>query len=374
MTDSKKKLIPDETRDRAKNYPIIELAYRLGIEVKGTVCRCISPSHEDKNPSMSFKIETNTFKCFSCGFHGDTIALVRKARYCEFIEAVEFILNENLNQPSASEQRAQKHPLKRNLSSPQEKGEKYADIYDYFINKLLLFSGESHYLIANRKISIEVLKQNNVKNITDQENRDYYFNELKKVFPEDRLISSGLFPISKKGYPYFAFFNCCAVVPFYRGDKIVYLQGITKPELIETKARDEQKKTPKVFNLTGIQKEELYIPKRLDQKPIHLCEGVITSLFFISQGLDSIAILSANNQLDKIVNELSPYKNNEFILCPDVDPIGLEMFEKLKPELYKQGFEYNEKYFNPIDFARKLGVRGRKLYAIKDFNDLRHYM
>ncbi|KKL10141.1 hypothetical protein LCGC14_2558820, partial [marine sediment metagenome] len=143
------------------------------------------------------------------------------------------------------------------------------------------------------------------------------------------MISSGLFPISKKGYPYFAFFNCCAVVPFYRDDKIVYLQGITRSEL-----RDN--KTPKVFNLTGIQKEELYIPKRLDQKPIHLCEGVITSLFFISQHLDSIAILSASKQLEKIIAELMPYKNREFILCPDVDAkaIGLEMFEKLKPELY----------------------------------------
>ncbi|KKL80191.1 hypothetical protein LCGC14_2007270, partial [marine sediment metagenome] len=111
MTDSKKKLIPDETIDRAKDYPIIELADRLGIEVKGTICRCVNPSHEDKNPSMSFKIETNTFKCFSCGFHGDTIALVRKARNPEFIEAVEFILNENLTQPSTYKQKAQKHPL-----------------------------------------------------------------------------------------------------------------------------------------------------------------------------------------------------------------------------------------------------------------------
>ncbi len=360
-------MVDKQIIERSKQISIIELAYRLGIEVKGTVCRCISPSHEDKNPSMSFKIETNTFKCFSCGFHGDTIALVRQARNCEFIEAVEFILNESLNKTSASEQKAQKHPLKRNLSGSKEKGEKYADIYDYFINKVLLFPRESHYLVADRKISIEVLKQNNVKNVADQKNRHHYLNELKKEFPEDRLISSGLFPISKKGYPYFAFFNCCAVVPFYRDDKIVYLQGITKPEL-----RDN--KTPKVFNLSRIQKEELYIPTISEQKPIHVCEGIITSLFFISKDLNSIAILSASKRLDKIVNELSLYKNSEFILCPDVDPIGLEMFERLKPELYKQGFKYNEKYFNPIDFGRKLNLKTRELYSIKDFNDLRFYM
>ena len=128
-------MIDDETVERAKNSPIIAIANRLVAELKGKLCRCLSPNHEDKNPSMSFKTETNTFKCFSCGFTGDTIALVRQARNCTFTEAVGFILNESLDQTSANRQNAQKDPLKHVLSDADKKGEKYADIYDYLDRK-----------------------------------------------------------------------------------------------------------------------------------------------------------------------------------------------------------------------------------------------
>ena len=49
---------------RLKDYLTLK-----GIKVDGGVCRCISPNHEDKNPSC--QIGKLTFYCFGCGITGD---------------------------------------------------------------------------------------------------------------------------------------------------------------------------------------------------------------------------------------------------------------------------------------------------------------
>ena len=70
---------------------------------------------------------------------------------------------------------------------------------------------------------------------------------------------------------------------------------------------------------------------------------------------------------------MKPYKERELVLCPDMDALGLKVMEKLKEEISKNGFKYDQKFFNPLDFGRKLNLRPRELYKIKDFNDLRFY-
>ena len=348
-------MIDDETLERAKKYPITDLAQRLGIEIKNNTCRCISPDHEDKHPSMSFVKEINIFKCYSCPFTGDTIKFVRTITNLGFRGAVELILNENSTQRTGYSVKPLKHPLKRQISDSREAGEKYSDIYNYFID-LLPFPDNDHYLVANRKISIDILKNNNIRNIPKKDDKYYYFNKLSKIFPKDKVKESGLFPI---------IFNCCAIIPFYKDDKIVYVQGITKPEL---------RKEAKVYNLASIEMPVIYAPKTLGNEPIHICEGIITSLYFSTKGYNSIAIISGSNSPEKITSELIPYKNSEFIMCPDIDPIGLKVIESLHTEMLKHGFRCNSNYFNPMEFGRKFNLKTRDIYKIKDFNDLRNYI
>jgi DNA primase len=52
--------------------------------------RCVSPSHEDKTPSMTVYTETQTFKCYGigCGAQGDVLDLVQLAEGCELWEAM----------------------------------------------------------------------------------------------------------------------------------------------------------------------------------------------------------------------------------------------------------------------------------------------
>ena len=50
---------------------------------------CVSPTHEDKTPSMTVYTETQTFKCYGigCGAQGDVLDLVQLAEGCELWEA-----------------------------------------------------------------------------------------------------------------------------------------------------------------------------------------------------------------------------------------------------------------------------------------------
>lgn len=64
------------------------------VEVKkraGNISKAICPFHEDTNPSLCLYQGEKGFHCFSCGAHGDAIALVQFLKGCGFVEAVKFI-------------------------------------------------------------------------------------------------------------------------------------------------------------------------------------------------------------------------------------------------------------------------------------------
>ena len=51
--------------------PIEDLASRLGLDVRHHKALC--PFHNDHHASLSFNVRKNTYRCFVCDAHGDTI-------------------------------------------------------------------------------------------------------------------------------------------------------------------------------------------------------------------------------------------------------------------------------------------------------------
>lgn len=49
---------------------------------------CLCPFHEEKSPSFTVFIDTNTFYCFGCGVYGDAISYYQKLFGVSFVEAV----------------------------------------------------------------------------------------------------------------------------------------------------------------------------------------------------------------------------------------------------------------------------------------------
>lgn len=67
---------------RAKSVPLDTL---ISFNQRG-YAKCLW--HEEKNPSLYWYKETNTFHSFCCGRHGDSIELAKKLYTCDFLEAV----------------------------------------------------------------------------------------------------------------------------------------------------------------------------------------------------------------------------------------------------------------------------------------------
>ena len=74
-----------------RSLPIEEVAARLGIEVNRHKALC--PFHNDHHASLTFNLRKNTYRCFACGAHGDTIDLVRHLLYKDFREACLYLSN-----------------------------------------------------------------------------------------------------------------------------------------------------------------------------------------------------------------------------------------------------------------------------------------
>ncbi len=86
-----------ETQDIKQNTNIIDIAVRLGLEVRGNRSRCFHPENHangDRTPSLSFSPSRGIFKCFGCGIGGDVFALVQRVKGCGFPEAYCFITGE----------------------------------------------------------------------------------------------------------------------------------------------------------------------------------------------------------------------------------------------------------------------------------------
>ena len=74
---------------KLRDLPIEGVAERLGLHV--TRHKCLCPFHDDSHPSLSFRVNRNTFRCFVCGASGGTIDLVMKFLGKNFREACRWL-------------------------------------------------------------------------------------------------------------------------------------------------------------------------------------------------------------------------------------------------------------------------------------------
>ena len=78
---------------KLRELPIEAVAERLGLTVKHHKALC--PFHDDRHPSLSFKVSKNTYRCFVCGASGGTIDLVMRHLHVDFKEACRWLADEN---------------------------------------------------------------------------------------------------------------------------------------------------------------------------------------------------------------------------------------------------------------------------------------
>ena len=81
--------IGDEQIEMAKSVPLESLIPDLKYNSGRLIRRC--PFHEEKTPSF-YVFKNNSYYCFGCGEHGDSISYIMKTQNLGFIQAIKYLL------------------------------------------------------------------------------------------------------------------------------------------------------------------------------------------------------------------------------------------------------------------------------------------
>ena len=287
-----------EKKEKAKEF-LEEYLQRKGINTK-ELFRCVSPEHEDKNPSMSFYKKKNKCTCFACGKNYDIFDLVKMEyglkTFPEQLKKVEeFMKNPELIEDANKTIYSKKNIEIRLNSTIQEKkveeNKIYPEFYYYYRDCKKRIS-ETDYL-QKRGISKEVQDKYNIGYDTD-------FKEGKMKFPIQAII----IPISKDSYT------------------VRNINSASK------------------FRYTKVGEAAIFNYRELEQNrkdTFYIVEGEIDALSIIEAGRKSIALGSVN-EVNLLVNKLKEDKfNNKFILMLDNDEKGKMWQEILYTKLKEIG-------------------------------------
>lgn len=302
-----------------KNYPIIDIATRLGLKVHNNN-KSICPFHNDTNPSLSFNIKDNYYHCFSCGASGDNIKLVREILHCNFNEAIEFITGNHYKTIK----------YHNNINKDKDKNnDNFSNIYNKFID--LLDNEEALEYLKERYITEKQIIENKIKNIPKDKKEQYYIiKELLKNYSEENLIKSGIVSKSNKYNNLYLFhYKNRLIIPYFDIDK----QNVSS---IQGRNIDDESKPKYLFNKNA--KDSIYNIHKVDKiKDIIICEGVIDALSLERLGYCAIAISGAckGNILEKY-DILKQYNIYSF---SDNDNAGKKLIKYIyKLDNYKGSF------------------------------------
>ena len=128
--------------------PIEDLASRLGLDVRHHKALC--PFHNDHHASLSFNVRKNTYRCFVCDAHGDTIDLVRHLLNKDFQQACLY-LSDGSCEPQHSTP----------LSPGRGAGERLpfdASKYERFFARPWLSAAARRFLFDQRRLDPRVIR------------------------------------------------------------------------------------------------------------------------------------------------------------------------------------------------------------------------
>ena len=259
--------------------PIEDLASRLGLDVHHHKALC--PFHNDHHASLSFNVRKNTYRCFVCDAHGDTIDLVRHLLNKDFQQACLYLSDGSIEPIPA-----------HSTHSPHETQSPFdASRYAHFFDRPYLSPEARHFLFDQRRLDPRVIRWCRLTSWRDRTGTDwlqipYYDRDGKLVGLQNRNLTPG-------GEPRFK---------FPKGSQC----GI--------------------YNLPVLNKLE-------EGEALYIAEGCSDCWALLSAGHKAIAIPSATLLSQKDKDQLITLNSTlltEFHMFPDRDLPGERLFLQLK--------------------------------------------
>jgi len=311
MTNGPGKIDLDQLKQA---IPIVELAYKLGLEIRGRQARCYNSqahSNGDRNKSLGLDVTRNRYRCFACGEAGSIIDLYMNIKGVDLSQAIKDLaemagLSPASYKPSRSYDYRDAGPLPDvKPTTTEDDLDLYNRIYESFCLYCLdePLDDESRSYLIGRGLSEDTLSKRFIFTLKDYQATDKH---LKAEFKLDDLRKAGI--VSDEGN--LIFYKHKIIIPFLRDGRIVFLQG-----------RRLDNEEPKYLHLK--RPVQMYNLDTLTDagkgKRIYICEGIFDALILEQSGYRAIAILGAGN-FKREWTEL--FKGQDVVLCLDNDEAG----------------------------------------------------
>jgi len=353
-------MLVDEIKARVK---IIELAKQMGCEVNNSGF-AKSIYRKEKNPSLKFYRDTNSFYCFAAGRGGDVISFYADYYNIDMKQAIKeladrYAITSKLNMDYSGSKINNERKLETKkcylLNSEKSFFDERAGILEYDgclsrdeaevrawddllkhrkeIQLLIYESLEKYcfglddeslnYLMGNKRgLTLETIKKFRLFSIQDLDSTDSY---LRDCFNVSDLIISGLYTLQGK----FIIGKHRIIIPFIENGQIVYLRG-----RYFNNGNAEPKNTGKYIGLQNFStnltarrffNKDILSSLKTDSK-LMICEGEFDCMIAEQVGENAIGICGINNFPTEQINLL---ENFEIYLAFDNDQAGEEATERI---------------------------------------------
>jgi DNA primase len=301
-----------------KQLAILEVAVRLGVEVKGRKAICFGG--HDTDPSLCFVPSKNIWKCFGCDKKGDAITLVTEVLGCDFKEALKWIEREfgvSVHEDDSVHGPCLGMTLKKwrgtspqAVAKPHSLGEAFhADpqVYGGLIEKCgEVADARGTVYLRDHGIPLHVANRHNVRELRSPSRA---FAHLVGEWGASRVLRSGL-AWGDAAPEKLIWGSYSLLFPCLQNDEVIHIQG----RLFAGRA--------KFIGLRGIAKP-LYNADHLASLPlgsrVHLCEGIPDALALEAKGLHALAVLGASSFRPDWADRLLRY---DVVVVPDGDSGG----------------------------------------------------
>ena len=158
-----------------RDLPIEGVAERLGLEVSRHKALC--PFHNDHHASLSFNVRKNTYRCFVCDAHGDTIDLVRHLLNKDFHEACLYLTDGSPNLEFQTPRPSALHPQPSSFDAS-----KYAPFFD----RPYLSPEARRFLFDQRRLDPRVVRWCRLTSWRDRQG--IHWLQIPYFDPDGRLV------------------------------------------------------------------------------------------------------------------------------------------------------------------------------------------
>ena len=286
---------------KLNELPIEQVAEALGLSV--TRHRALCPFHNDSNPSLTFSVRKNRYRCFVCGACGGPIDLVMRYLHKDFLSACKWLSEEHsvviTSETPQTPQTFQTKPFD-------------ASRYERFFARPWLNEEARRFLFTERHLDPRVIRWCRLTSWKD-----------------------------KQGTPWLQ-------IPYYdRDGKLIGIQNrnLSWSKIPQPSSLNSQPSSAPRFRFpTGAQCSIYNLPVLNLLKPgepLFLTEGCSDCWSMLSAGHKAIAIPSATLLSKKdiqILSTLNSQLSTVFHIFPDQDAAGEQLYNRLVEASIHHGF------------------------------------